>query len=112
MSERGIWVFRDGELVPKHLATPLESKRSDLPTPMLIRDNMESTWNPADGQHYDSKRAYEKAVRANGCEIVGNEKIKASPKTQMDDPARDVAQAIEMTGALTPKRKRKNGRQR
>lgn len=58
-------------------------KRSDThPVPQLIRDGMESTMNHADGRRYDSKRAYEKAVHAAGCEIVGNDSslVKAAPR--------------------------------
>lgn len=107
---RGTFVLRDGKLVPKHLAAPLtELNRSSLPSPMLIRDGMDSTWNPVNGQHYDSKRAYEKAVRAAGCEIVGNEKLKASPRPELPDPVHDVVQAIAQTEAKTTERK-KHGR--
>jgi hypothetical protein len=47
--------------------------RADLPTPRLIRDGMDATWNPADGKHYDSKSAYYSAVKAKGYEIAGND---------------------------------------
>lgn len=39
----------------------------------IIRDEMAATLNHADGGTYTSKRAYTKAVRAAGCEIIGNE---------------------------------------
>jgi hypothetical protein len=58
------------------------SQRSGLPSPQLIRDGMESTLNHADGQRYTSKRAYEKAVRAAGCEIVGNDPSFKRPKAK------------------------------
>lgn len=41
----------------------------------VIGDVLPDMWNPADGKRYSSKRAYQKAVRAAGCEIVGNENI-------------------------------------
>lgn len=47
--------------------------RSDLPTPQLIRDGLDSVWNPVDGKVYDSKSAYYGAVRRAGCEIAGND---------------------------------------
>jgi len=54
---------------------PQPAARSHLSAPMQIRDVMDHTLNHADGRHYDSKRAYERAVRAAGCEIVGNEDL-------------------------------------
>lgn len=47
---------------------------SDLAAPMLIRDSMDPIVSMADRKTYDSKRAYERGVRAAGCVIVGNEK--------------------------------------
>lgn len=72
--------------------------RSDLPGPMIISDCMDATMNMADGRRYDSKRAYQKAVRAAGCEIVGNETVKAPPKQKLDDPIKDIKRALEIHG--------------
>lgn len=51
---------------------------------MVISDNLGAVWNPADGQTYDSKAAYYKAVKAAGCEIMGNE-APVTPSTPKDD---------------------------
>lgn len=110
VSERGVWVYRDGKLVDKFTAPPLHRKFADAP--FVISDTMEPTWNPANGQRYDSKRAYERAVRAAGCEIIGNEKPKASPKPQASDPALDVKAAIEQIESRTPTQRRKRKRER
>jgi hypothetical protein len=65
---------------------------------MQIRDTMDHTLNHADGRRYDSKRAYEKAVRAAGCEIVGNENLSAhikpyeAPRDVKDDLHRAIAE--------------------
>ncbi len=112
MSERGVWVLRNGELIPKHLAPPPVVARSDLSAPMLIRDCMEPTWNPVNGRRYDSKRAYEKAVRAAGCEIIGNEKPKASALPQAPDPVQDIKQAIEMVESRAPTTRKRTKRAR
>lgn len=56
--------------------------RSSLPAPMIIRDTLDDVKNPVDGKIYDSKSAYYQAVKAAGCEIVGNEAEK-----MMDRPA-------------------------
>lgn len=103
---RGVWVIRDNELVLKQFAPPLKA-RSDLPSPMIISDTMEYTLNHADGRKYGSKRAFEKAVRAAGCEIIGNEKPSPIAAPQMDDPVNDIKAAIEQVESRAPKAKRK-----
>lgn len=105
---RGVWVVTPEGLVPKHLYHRPITARSDLPTPMLIRDSMEPTLNPANGKRYDSKRAYEAAVRAAGCEIVGNEKVTAATRPEIDDPVHDIKAAIEQHSAPRRKRRTKN----
>jgi hypothetical protein len=47
--------------------------KSLLPAPNIIRDALDNVKNPVNGKLYDSKSAYYQAVRAAGCEIVGNE---------------------------------------
>lgn len=69
--------------------------RSDLPAPMIIRDGMDATMNHADGRRYDSKRAFERAVKAQGCEIVGNEKLTERPMWTPPSSGPDIKRAIE-----------------
>ena len=102
---RGVWVIRDGNLIPKHLAPPLNRQFGS--GPMVISDCMDSTLNHADGRRYDSKRAYQKAVRAAGCEIVGNETQKLPPAWEPDDPGADIAAAVNFVESRMPKAKRK-----
>ncbi len=74
--------------------------RADFPCPQIISDNFEMK-SMLDGKIYTSKRAYERSVRAGGCEIVGNENPAAhtaptyDEKTHVADIAADVKQAIE-----------------
>jgi hypothetical protein len=68
---------------------------------MQIRDTMEQTWNPADGQHYDSKAAYYRAVRAAGCEIMGNDAGAARPHVDMDQGADLTADVAQVFNALS-----------
>lgn len=105
---RGVWVFRNGELIPRHLAPPLHVKHGTAP--YVIGDNLDYVQNMADGQRYTSKSAYYKAVRRSGCEIVGNEMPKGSPRKAMSDPAEDIKRSLEIieSRAPTQKRKRKN----
>lgn len=68
------YVLRDGKLIERHLAPPLVfGARSDLPTPMIIRDGLDDVVNPIDGKPYSSKSAYYRTVRQAGCEIAGND---------------------------------------
>ena len=92
MSARGCWVFRDGQLIDKHLAPPLHVKHAN--SAYVIGDSLDYVQNMADGKRYTSKSAYYKAVRRAGCEIVGNEKQKAAPKT-LGDPTAEVAAAVQ-----------------
>lgn len=96
---RQTFVLRDGHLVPKHLARPRESKRSNLPSPMLVRDNMEPIRGQMDGQLYDSKSTYRRAVRDAGCVEIGNERIDSAPPNFEAAPAEaDVKEAMQQLG--------------
>ena len=77
-----------------HFGAPPE--RSHLPAPMQIRDCMDHVLNHAEGRMYDSQRAYEKAVRAAGCEIVGNENLAKhiTPYEAPRDVGSDIKRAI------------------
>lgn len=94
---RGTWVFRNGELIAKGSPEDIryQPPRSDLPSPMVVSDSLGDVWNPVNGQMYDSKSAYYKAVRAAGCEIMGNEAPKQA-STPNDDgpPLRDIEKSV------------------
>lgn len=102
---RGVWIIRNDELIPKHLAPPLHRKFADAP--MVISDCMDLTMNHADGRRYDSKRAYEKAVRRAGCHIIGNETPKLAAPYEPDDPIEDIRAGIEIAESRAPRAKRK-----
>lgn len=82
---RATYVLIDGELVTKAIDgvttkeySRLQAKRkTDKPLGNYGRDNLpggvNGILNHADGQRYDSKSNYEKAVKAKGCRIVGND---------------------------------------
>jgi hypothetical protein len=79
------FVMFEGRLVPwPEVARKRRENaaKSLLPAPNIIRDALDNVQNPVDGKLYDSKSAYYHAIRAAGCEIVGNEAEKmvgASP---------------------------------
>lgn len=90
---RTTYVIRDGELVERHLAGPLHEGAN---APNVISDNMDPTFNHADGRRYDSKRAFEKAVRATGNEIIGNDTSIMRLRPPVNEVGgHDVKRAIE-----------------
>jgi len=98
VSVRATYVIRNGELVEKHLAEPLNEGR---PAFNFISDTMDLTQHMADGKHYDSKSAFRRATRAAGCVEVGNEKLRPAPRPMLDrtQRARDIKTAIEQLRA-------------
>jgi hypothetical protein len=88
---RETYVLRDGELVPKWQAGPSER----VGGPYIISDHLDGTASPISGKIYDSKSAYYRHIRNNGCQIVGNEKMEAPRPVSMGDPSRDIARAIQ-----------------
>lgn len=112
MTARETWVYDRQQMKPvlkQFYRAPNES-RSDLPAPMIISDTLDYVQNPANGQTYTSKSKYYKAVRDAGCEILGSEKPSASPKPQLDDPVKDIKQAMEQVASGNvplPSRKRR-----
>lgn len=70
---RTTYVYRNGEMIDKRFAPPPVYARSSLKAPYIRTDGMDATWNPATGETYDSKSAYERAVKDAGCVIVGND---------------------------------------
>ena len=63
--EPGRWRIRRNSPPPK---------RSDLPCPQIISDQMPPT-EQVDGRFYESKRAFRAVGRANGLTEVGTEKL-------------------------------------
>lgn len=74
---------RDGVLTDEYMAS--ESPKSYIG---IISDNLPGGVNGmlshADGKRYDSRSSYEKAVRAKGCRIVGNDLNNATYKTPIE----------------------------
>lgn len=96
------YVLRDGELIERHKAPRLKVQRSSLPAPYIRSDGMADTFNPADGRLYDSKSAYERAVREAGCTIVGDDKAFSEPSGPKYEEApgleQDIKDACEQLG--------------
>ncbi len=98
------YVIRDGELVPRHLAPRTPVQRSAFPCPAIRTDGMADTINPANGLLYDSRSAYERAVRDAGCVIVGDDSAYTDPKPPEFETVggveHDIKDAIEQLGGL------------
>ena len=79
MAKTGSWVYRDGKLVPKHLAKPLpRGEASDLPGPMVISDidpYRAAAADKASGKRplIGGRRQHREFMAANGYREVGNE---------------------------------------
>lgn len=53
-----------------------QGQRSDLPMPMLIRDQLDDLQHPSDGNFYDSKSEFRKITALNGGIEMGNDEAK------------------------------------
>lgn len=85
---RETYVFRNGELVPKHQAEPLNS------APYIISDAIDPTWHPSDGKVYDSKSTFRRVTKSHGGVEVGNER-QATRQTWQPVSRDDVHRAIQ-----------------
>lgn len=99
MAKRCTYVFRDGKLIPKHLAPPLETRgpRSSLPRPAVIGDGIggiQGLVNPSDGKFYTSKSQMRAENRARGLTEVGNESFPERPVQSEAEFAREIAAEV------------------
>lgn len=80
---RQTFVFRNGDLVLKAQDGVLTEEYLNLPHfsqstwqgfgSDQLGEGVQGVFNHADGKRYDSKSQYERAVKAKGCRIVGND---------------------------------------
>lgn len=66
---RGLWVFRNGKVVPKDEAEEVQVRTT------IITDDMPATAHPASGQYFTSKKKFREMTRAAGCVEVGDQKL-------------------------------------
>lgn len=99
MSKRGTYVLRDGVLVRKELAAPLQQRgpRSGLPRPHYISDSLPDIVHPSNGKIYSSKAAFRAETHARGLTEVGNEKFPARTEVAVEGPsvAEDIARTYD-----------------
>jgi len=91
---RTTYVLREGRLVEKRLAAPLNTAGA---APMIRPDGMDPIRSQLDGRLYDSRSAYYASLRAGGAEIVGNDRapFERRPPFAPQGVAQSVKQAIE-----------------
>ena len=81
---RATYVLINGELVTKAIDGVITEEYRNLSTPVQrsafsgygsdnLPGGVNGIINHADGMRYDSKSQYERAVRAKGCRVVGND---------------------------------------
>lgn len=95
---RATYVFRDGKLVPKHLAPPLDRHArgpgSSLGRPMVISDNLggiQGLRHPSTGEFMDSKSRFRAETRARGLTEMGNEAFPVRRAQSEAELAREIA---------------------
>lgn len=89
------YVYRNGELIEKHLVEHDEDKRSPLGAPMIISDSMAPIRSMADGKMHDSKSSYLKGVHNAGCRVVGNDRLDAPAPKALPRAGHDIKRAIQ-----------------
>lgn len=65
---------------PDNCAPERVLAKSDMPTPQIAKTSLDDLWNPVNGKRYTCSRAFERAVKAKGCEIIGNDSSLTNPK--------------------------------
>jgi hypothetical protein len=68
---RQVFVWRDGEVVDRATVGALHDAAD---APMVRADGMDAIRSMADGKLYDSRSGYYASLKAQGREIVGNER--------------------------------------
>ena len=68
-------------------------QRSELPSPMLIRDQMDALRHPITGDMIESKTEFRSITKKNGGEELGNDKLDVSPPRDTTY-ASDVGEAV------------------
>jgi len=71
------YVYRNGELVEKHLAFPLHSTNQ---APSVIRDEMDPLRHMATGRYHTSKAKFREDTKASGCVEIGNDPAITRPR--------------------------------
>ena len=91
---RETYVLRDGKLMPKHEARPLEMPARHY----VVSDKLPDLRHPITGKPMDSKSAFRAVTRAHGCVEVGNDQQCDTRKLDLGNLKADIATAIKLLG--------------
>ena len=112
---RASYVMRAGQLVPKHLAPPLEHQargpQSELSCPNYISDKLgdsvDGLWHPVTGEWMDSKSKFRAETEARGLTEMGNEPFpERRVQTEAElraEVAKEIADTYDQIAAETVK---------
>jgi hypothetical protein len=91
---RGTWVMRNGRLVRKEYAAPLNAASSAA---YVISDTMEPLKHMGTGRMIDSKSKFRADTRASGCVEVGTDPaaLRSRPRLEPRGVHMDVKRALE-----------------
>ena len=95
--------WHDPEAWPHNCLPEANLSRSDLAFPQVARTSLDDLWNPVDGKRYSNSRNFEAAVKAKGCEIIGNDSslVNAKPK-KVETPRGRVDDIIKAWDTISP----------
>ena len=71
---------------PDNCLPPRNLTRSELAMPQVARTALDDVWNPVNGQRYTNSRAFERDVKAKGCEIIGNDSSLLNYQQKPNEP--------------------------
>lgn len=93
--ERGTFVYRDGELVPKHLAprAPRGPRSDTIAAPYIALDTIDPMRSMLDGKFYESKAELRRTYKSAGVREIGNETEAAVKDAYQRMPSKPAAKA-------------------
>lgn len=96
MARTGTFVYRDGELIEKHLAGSLHPKgpRSGLATPMIISDTTEVK-SMGDGKVYTSKSGLRRSYKEQGFVELGSDAPRTNTPVEAPNLKGDIVEAYQ-----------------
>ncbi len=87
-----------GEIIPANEYVRPPTQRSDLPSPMVVNDQMDELRHPNTGKHYGSKSEFRRATRLSGGIELGSDTLNVSPHVDQVSQS-DVGEAIQKVKA-------------
>ncbi|MBX8825255.1 hypothetical protein [Ochrobactrum sp. SFR4] len=94
------WItLENGQSVYRKVKAPTDNARSDLPVPMVIRDEMPDTEHPCTGQSYSSKSAFRAVTKAHGCIEVGNDSSRFNTPEKPKVDRKEIRASLEKAKA-------------